>query len=52
MEAHRLCLDELTRHGWTRVEDGWCFERYNCPRFPPPDADGRVILDYGFSVKP
>lgn len=51
MEAYRLCLDELTRQGWTRVEDGWCFERYNCPRFTMPDADGRVILDYGISVE-
>lgn len=51
LEAHNLALAELRRHGWTRIEDDWCFERYNCPRFTTPDADGRVILDYGISVE-
>ncbi|MBQ8200752.1 MAG: GyrI-like domain-containing protein [Clostridia bacterium] len=51
LEAHVLCLQELTKHGWKRVEDDWCFERYNCPRFTTPDANGEVILDYGISVE-
>ena len=51
LEAHNLCMAELTRNGWVCREDDWCFERYNCPRFTVPDADGRVILDYGISVE-
>lgn len=51
LEAHNLCLEEIRRQGWKRVEDDWCFERYNCPRFTTPDAEGRVILDYGISVE-
>jgi predicted transcriptional regulator YdeE len=27
------------------------FERYNCPRFTTPDADGKIILDYGVYLK-
>ena len=49
--AYQLCLDELKRNGWVRREDDWCFERYNCPRFTTPDAQGRVILDYGIAVE-
>ena len=26
----------------------WFFERYACPRFTTPDAEGNVILDIGF----
>lgn len=51
LESHNLALRELERQGWVRVEDDWCFERYNCPRFTTPDKDGRVILDYGISVE-
>ena len=51
LDAHNLCLDELKRNKWVRREDDWCFERYNCPRFTTPDAEGRVILDYGISVE-
>lgn len=51
LASHNLGLAELKRQGWTRIEDDWCFERYNCPRFTTPDADGRVILDYGISVE-
>lgn len=51
LEAHQQCLTELARHGWKRVEDDWCFERYNCPRFTTPDEEGLVILDYGISVE-
>jgi predicted transcriptional regulator YdeE len=29
----------------------WEFERYNCPRFTEPDADGKIILDYGVYLK-
>lgn len=51
LESHNLALAELERYGWKRVEDDWCFERYNCPRFTAPDMEGRVILDYGISVE-
>lgn len=45
-------LSELV--GRIRMEyavDDWCFERYSCPRFTTPDAEGSVILDYGISVE-
>lgn len=48
--THRLCLNAVQEKGWTHPEDGWRFERYQCPRFTVPDASGRVILDYGLSV--
>ncbi len=51
LDAHNLCLEELRRRGWTRREDDWCFERYNCPRFTTPDGEGKVILDYGISIE-
>ena len=46
-EAEALCQAELDRRGWVRKDAGWHFERYNCPRFTTPDAQGNVILDYG-----
>lgn len=51
METHNRCLEELKKLGLKRKEDDWCFERYNCPRFTTPDANGNVILDYGISVE-
>ena len=51
METHDMCLEELKRHHWKRKENDWCFERYNCPRFTTPDADGNVILDYAISIE-
>ena len=51
METHNRCLGELKKLGLKRKEDDWCFERYNCPRFTTPDANGNVILDYGISVE-
>ena len=50
METHNMCLEALGAGGFTRKEDDWCFERYNCPRFNTPDGEGNVILDYGISV--
>ena len=50
METHNLCLEEIKHLGLQRKEDYWCFERYNCPRFTTPDADGNVILDYGIAI--
>ncbi len=49
-ETHQLCLSQLAQMGFTRKEDDWCFERYQCPRFTTPDENGNVILDYGISV--
>lgn len=51
METHAMCLEELNAHNLIRKEDDWCFERYNCPRFTTPDANGNVILDYAVSIK-
>ena len=50
METHNLCLEEIKNLDLQRKEDDWCFERYNCPRFTTPDADGNVILDYGIAI--
>lgn len=47
MSAEALCQAELDKRGWMRKDTGWHFERYNCPRFTTPDAQGNVILDYG-----
>lgn len=51
METHQACLAALAEQGFTRSEDDWCFERYNCPRFTSPDEAGMVVLDYGIAVK-
>ena len=51
METHNMCLEELKAHNLIRKEDDWCFERYNCPRFTTPDANGNVILDYAVSIE-
>lgn len=51
MSAERLCQAELDRRGWMRKDDGWHFERYNCPRFTAPDGEGNVILDYGIPLE-
>ena len=50
METHEMCLEALKEQGFTRREDSWCFERYQCPRFTTPDEQGNVILDYGISI--
>lgn len=50
METHNMCLEALRAGGFTRKEDDWCFERYNCPRYTTPNEEGDVILDYGISV--
>ena len=50
MDTHNQCLKELRAQGFTRKEDDWCFERYNCPRFTTPDEEGTVVLDYGIAV--
>lgn len=51
METHEQCLEALKVQGLKRKEDDWCFERYNCPRFTTPDAQGKVILDYALSIE-
>lgn len=51
MDTHNRCLQLLGEHGWTPKEDGWCFERYQCPRFTTPDENGNVILDYGIAIR-
>ena len=50
MDTHNMCLEALKAQGFARKEGDWCFERYNCPRFTTPDAEGNVILDYGISI--
>jgi len=45
MEASDLSMTALKEKGWNFSEQGWFFERYNCPRFTAPDEKGNVILD-------
>ena len=45
MEASDMAMAALIEQGWKINEQGWFFERYNCPRFTVPDEDGNVILD-------
>lgn len=51
LAAHNRCLEELRGQGMTRKEDDWCFERYQCPRYTTPDAEGNIILDYGIAIE-
>lgn len=46
MDAHKKCVEKISEQGWQIPECPVVFERYNCPRFTTPDADGKVILDY------
>jgi hypothetical protein len=50
LEAHNRCLELLAQQGFKPAEDGWCIERYNCPRFLEKDAQGKVVLDYYIEV--
>lgn len=45
MEASDLSMAAMADNGWKYSEQGWFFERYNCPRFTVPDEKGNVILD-------
>lgn len=45
MEASNLSMAAFAKEGWQYSEEGWFFERYNCPRFTTPDEKGNVILD-------
>lgn len=47
MEASDRSMAALAEKGWKIAENGWFFERYNCPRFTKPDEKGNVILDIG-----
>lgn len=51
MESHNRCLAQISEHGWSRKEDGWCIERYNCPRFTSKDAQGNFVIDYYLSLE-
>ncbi|MCL2363095.1 MAG: hypothetical protein FWC71_00345 [Defluviitaleaceae bacterium] len=49
----KQCADKLVEAGilnrdWCISRGGWEFERYVCPRFTTPDADGKIILDHCF----
>lgn len=50
MDTHNMCHEALKARHFKRRENGWCLERYNCPRFTTPDETGHVILDYGISI--
>lgn len=50
--AHDLCVHTMKEAGYEFAENAIFFERYNCPRFTTPDAEGKVILDYGIAIKP
>ena len=49
-EAHKKCLEALSNNDHTPMENDWCFERYNCPRFIDPDENGNIILDYCLTI--
>lgn len=51
MDTHDACLDAMEAQGLVRREDDWCIERYACPNWTTPDADGCVILDYAIAIK-
>lgn len=51
MATHEACLDAMKAQDFLRREGDWCFERCNCPRFTTPDAQGRVVLDYGVAIE-
>lgn len=44
-DALRLCAQAMEAQGMTQAP-GAVLERYNCPRFTTPDAEGNVIIDY------
>jgi len=50
MDAHNMAVAAAGAQGLVWKEDGWCFERYNCPRFTTPDDKGNVILDYCIAI--
>lgn len=43
------CFQRMAQEGYTVKPDAngaiWAFERYGCPRFTTPDAEGEIILD-------
>lgn len=49
--AHEQCLSALKKQGLRQKENGWLFQRCNCPRFTNPDDQGKVVLDYGISIE-
>ncbi|MDE6837470.1 MAG: GyrI-like domain-containing protein [Acutalibacter sp.] len=49
--AHEQCLTALKEQGLQPKEDGWRFQRCNCPRFTTPDEQGNVTLDYGIAIQ-
>jgi len=49
-DALRLCTQAMEAQGLHQAP-GVVMERYNCPRFTTPDAEGNVIIDYLIPVK-
>ncbi|MCX7772234.1 MAG: hypothetical protein N2376_03875 [Clostridia bacterium] len=49
------CAAKLIEEGYKIIPDEkgawWFFERYGCPRFTTPDAQGNVILDICHIIK-
>lgn len=50
-KAHQACVKSLVDAGMIIDQNGWCFERYVCPRFTKEDEHGKVILDYCITIK-
>ena len=44
------CGEKLEKEDF-KINYGWCFERYGCPRFTTPDEKGNVILDICFFLE-
>lgn len=49
---HDACMQAFRERGWTPADGAWYIERYACPRFTSPDANGEVILDYLVQLNP
>lgn len=48
---HDECVADITRQGLKLATPPFFFERYVCSRFTTPDADGKIILDYGVAIQ-
>ena len=49
--ARALCAKAIASLRRTVAAQGWVLERYACPRYTSPDADGCVVLDYLYELE-
>lgn len=48
---HEACVAYLNGQGLQSATPPFFFERYVCSRFITPDAEGKIILDYGIAIE-